>query len=58
MEFPSILRKCLINTQGPGYQPARSSKLFDLRTDLDRGQRLVKDLIRGWAQVLSLKSRN
>lgn len=40
-----ILRKFLINTQGPNCQPARSSKLFDLETELDRGQISVKDLI-------------
>lgn len=36
----------MINTQGPNCQPARSSKLCDLETELDRGQLSVKDLIR------------
>lgn len=35
----------MVNTQGPNCQPARSSKLFDLETELDRGQISVKDLI-------------
>lgn len=55
-ESPPVSRKSFINTQGPNCQPAWSSKLFYLKTDMNRGQSSVKDLIRGWTQVPSLKS--
>lgn len=54
-ESPPVSRKSFINTQGPNCQPAWSSKLFYLKTDMNRGQSSVKDLIREWTQVPSLK---